>query len=344
MESEELWMELHVLHQHGWSVSALARHFNLNRRTVRRERAAARPRRYPERAPRHPLSAAQLAHIERRLAVCPVIRSTDLHAELCREYGYAGSYWTFLRQVRPLRSAVVREPEVRFETLPGVQTQADWKHLGVWPLGAEMVELHAMVAILGHSRRPAMRIAASCTREVSFERLVRCLDDLGGVTRELLTDRDSVFCNRDQRSPLFVPEWVDLCALLGTVPRACRAYRAKTKGKVERHNREVEESFKCWLTGQVIPARPSITTYDDFAAQWIGEVVLPRRHRTTGRVIAEAWEAERRLLTPIPAHLLQRFAGGDGAARAVLHVVDATQRRLGETVEVRALSDYEAAL
>jgi hypothetical protein len=34
VESEELWMELHVLHQHGWSVSALARHFKLNRRTV----------------------------------------------------------------------------------------------------------------------------------------------------------------------------------------------------------------------------------------------------------------------------------------------------------------------
>lgn len=87
-----------------------------------------------------------------------------------------------------------------------------------------------------------MRIATSCTRSVSFERLVRCLDDLGGVTRELLTDRDSAFCNRAPQGPLFAPEWVDLCALLGTVPRACRAYRAQTKGKVERHNREIEES------------------------------------------------------------------------------------------------------
>ena len=68
MESEELWMELHVLQQHGWSVSALARHFNLDRRTVRRHLAAQWPRRYPERTPRHPFSAAQLAHIERRLA------------------------------------------------------------------------------------------------------------------------------------------------------------------------------------------------------------------------------------------------------------------------------------
>lgn len=125
------------------------------------------------------------------------------------------------------------EPVVRFETLPGIQIQADWKHLGVWPLGEELVELHDMVAILGSSRRPAIRIAASCTREVSFERLVRCLDDLGGVTREILTDRDSVVCSNAPAGPLFVPEWVDLCELLGTVPRACRAYRAQTKAAAE---------------------------------------------------------------------------------------------------------------
>jgi transposase len=336
-------MEMHVLHQHGWSVSALARQFELNRRTVARELEAEGPRSYPHRAPSHPLTEAQLAHIDRRLAVCPVLRTTDLHRELCAGFGYVGSYWTFLRQVRPLRPAVPVEPEVRFETLPGVQTQADWKHLGVWPLGEEQVELHAMVTILGHSRMPAMRIATSCTREVSFERLVRCLADLGGVTRELLTDRDTVFCNHGEQGPLFVPEWVDLCALLGTVPRACRPYRAKTKGKVERENREVQQSFLCWLTGQVLPPRPTIADYDGFAQQWIREVILPRRHRTTGRIIGEAWTEEQRLLTAVPGHVLERFAGDDGA-RPVLHVVDTAQRQLGEQVEVRPLSDYEVAL
>ncbi|MEO8898457.1 MAG: IS21 family transposase [Candidatus Dormibacter sp.] len=336
-------MELHVLHQHGWSVSALARHFKINRRTVARELEVGRPRAYPHRAPSHPFTAAQRAHVERRLAVCPVIRSTDLHRELCTGYGYAGSYWTFLRQVRPLRPALMREPEVRFETLPGVQTQADWKHLGRWPLGEDLVELHAMVAILGSSRMPAIRIASSCTREVSFGRLVRCLDDLGGVTRELLTDRDTVFCNHGGQGPLFVPEWVDLCELLGTVPRACRPYRAKTKGKVERENREIEESFLCWLTGQLLPPRPTLGDYDAFAAQWIREVILPRRHRTTGRIITEAWAEERRLLTPVPAHVPERFAGDDGA-RPVLHVVDPAQRQLGEQVDVRPLSEYEVAL
>ena len=51
MESEEIWMDLHALHRHGWSISALARKFHLNRRTVTRQLEAAEPRRHPRRAP-----------------------------------------------------------------------------------------------------------------------------------------------------------------------------------------------------------------------------------------------------------------------------------------------------
>jgi transposase len=204
-----------------------------------------------------------------------------------------------------------------------------------------MVELHAMVAVLGHSRRPAIRMATCCTREVSFERLVRCLDDLGGVTREILTDRDTVFWI--SASGTLSPEWVDLCGLLGTVPRLCRPYRAKTKGKVERVNREIEQSFLAWLTGEVLPPRPTILDYDRLAERWIEERVLSRRHRTTQRIVSEAWAEERRLLTPVPAHVLQRLAG-EGEVRPVLNVVDDGLRRAGETVDVRPLADYEVAM
>jgi AraC-like DNA-binding protein len=91
VESEEIWMDLHALHRHGWSISAMARKFHLNRRTVTRQLKAAEPRRYPRRALQHPLAPAPLAHIDRRLGVCPSLRATDLHHELRTEYGYAGS-------------------------------------------------------------------------------------------------------------------------------------------------------------------------------------------------------------------------------------------------------------
>jgi transposase len=194
MKSGAIWMELHALHKHGWTISALAREFGLNWRTVKRELESGEPRRYAERVKPTALTETQQAHVERRLAVCPTLRGTDLHGELVRDYEYVGSYPAFARHLRTLRPAEVRDPEIRFETDPGVQTQADWAILGTWPVDGEPAALSAMVAILGCSRAPAIRFATDRTRPTSLERLTRCLDDLGGVTREVLTDRDPAFC------------------------------------------------------------------------------------------------------------------------------------------------------
>jgi len=67
MQSEEVWMSMKVLQQHGWSIAAMAREFGLNWRTVKRtlERQAA-PAYGPRRRP-FALNEVQLLHVERRL-------------------------------------------------------------------------------------------------------------------------------------------------------------------------------------------------------------------------------------------------------------------------------------
>jgi transposase len=298
MKSGAIWMELHALHKHGWTISALAREFGLNWRTVKRELESAEPRRYPERAKPTALTEAQRAHVERRLAVCPASRGTDLHAELVRGYGYGGSYPAFARHLRALRPARVRDPEIRFETDPGLQTQADWAVLGTWPVDGIMVELSAMVAILGCSRAPAIRFATDRTRATSLERLTRCLDDLGGTTREVLTDRDPAFCvgaMSDGRA-ILAPEWVDRSAVLGTVPKACRPYRAQTKGKVERPIRYLRQSF---LYGRAFAGDADLNAQ---ALAWLDQVANPRVHGTTGDVPRERFEREEQaVLGPLAA-------------------------------------------
>jgi hypothetical protein len=162
------------------------------------------------------------------------------------------------------------------------------------------------------------------------------------VPQEILTDRDSVFCigQTSDGKAVFAPEWTDLCSVLDVIPRACRPYRAKTKGKVERLVREVKESFLAWLTGQVLPSSALIADYDRLALQWREEIVLPRRHRTIDTIVGDAWAEERPLLRPVPPRLLQ------GAARPArpLSLIDVSARRLGEEVEVRDLAEYEVAL
>jgi transposase len=336
-------MELHVLHRHGWTISALAREFGLNWRTVKRELLSDAPRHYAARAKPTALNEAQVRHVERRLAICPNLRGTDLHRELCLEYAYTGSYPAFARHLRHLRSAQVPEPMIRFETGPGIQTQADWALLGRWPVGETVVELNALVAILGYSRAPAIRFATDRTRATTLDRLVACLDDLGGVTREVLTDRDSAFCigaTSDGRA-ILAPEWVDLAGVLGLVPKACRPYRAQTKGKVERLVREVKESLLPRRSGQVLPRDPTLADYDALARRWIQEVVLGRRHRTTGRVIGEAWAEEQASLAPLPARVQAQVAGQTAAGS--VRVIDLEQHRRGEHVQVRDLAEYAVA-
>lgn len=158
-------------HQHGWSVSNLARGFGLSRTTVYRELVSPAARTYSSSCCPTDFTAAQVIYLEQRLVVCPSIRGTDLHAELRHHYQYEGSYPAFQRHLRALRPAVVRDPEIRFETGPGEQTNADWAELGPWPLGTEMVELSAMVTILGNSGAPTVRFATDRTRETSLDRV-----------------------------------------------------------------------------------------------------------------------------------------------------------------------------
>jgi hypothetical protein len=147
--------------------------------------------------------------------------------------------------------------------------------------------------------------------------------------------------SRADGAPIYAPEWLDVAALLGTRPRACRPYRAKTKGKVERVIREVKEDFLAWLTGQVLPERPTLAWYDDAARRWAIEVHAARLHRTTGRVVGEAWAEERPLLLPVSGRLLARMEGQDTLVPLPAPVsASRMPAAVGETVEVRPLAAY----
>jgi transposase len=234
MIDEETWMVLRALYRQGWNITELAREFGINWRTARPHAEADEPPRYTPRPCPADLTDEQLAFVKRRLGVCASLRATTLYREVT-ELGYAGSYPSFARRVRSLRGEQPAEPSVRFETDPGGQTQMDWCDLGRWPLGRDVVELKALVGILGFSRHVAMRFATDQTRATTLELLPWVVHELGGVTQEILTDRDPVFVvgeTSDKRA-IFAPECVDLTMTLATTPRACRPYRAQTNALAE---------------------------------------------------------------------------------------------------------------
>ena len=88
-----------------------------------------------------------------------------------------------------------------------------------------------------------------------------------------------------------------------------------------------------------------LADYDALARRWVEEVVSARRHRTTGRLIGDAWKEERPTLTVIPPRILAAQSGADALPTPpCMTVIDLDQHRRGEQVQIRDLTEYEVAL
>ena len=120
---------------------------------------------------------------------------------------------------------------------------------------------------------------------------------MNGAPSELLYDRMKTAVIGEDANGV-VQYNASLVALLnhyGAIPRACRPYRAKTKGKIERPYRYVRQDF--WL------AR-SFRNPDDLNAQfddWRTQIANPRVHATTRRVVDQHFAEERPALIAHPA-------------------------------------------
>lgn len=74
---------------------------------------------------------------------------------------------------------------------------------------------------------------------------------------------------------------------------ACRPRRPKTNGKLATGRARAERRSAVLITGRVLPSEPSIADYDALARRRSLEVVAARDHRTTRRIVGEAWTQER---------------------------------------------------
>jgi hypothetical protein len=73
-------------------------------------------------------------------------------------------------------------------------------------------------------------------------------------------------------------------------------------------------------------------------------VVVPRLHRTTGRVIGEAWAEERSLLVPIPASIAAQVTGQLRPLPQLALLNAVAGHQAGDHVEIRPLDTYEVAM
>ena len=226
------------LHRQGLSITAIARRTGRDPKTVRKyiERGLEPPAYGPRQVGRPSKLAPYLDYLRERVAAFPDLSAVRLTREL-RERGYKGAYTAVKRFVAAIRPESQPKPfEVRFETPPGYQAQVDFARFVTTftdePGIIRIVWLFSMV--LGHSRH----IFARFVMHQDLQTLLRChmlaFSAIGGVPIEILYDRMKTAVTGEDGDGhiIYNRSLIALGQHYGFLPRACRPYRAKTKGEV----------------------------------------------------------------------------------------------------------------
>ncbi len=229
--------------------------------------------------------------IEERLAEFPKMSAVRLYEDV-RRSGFEGSYSVVARHVRSVRPQDRVEAVQRFETEPGRQGQVDFAEFK-FPWGKRF----ALVVVLGYSRWMWARLYERQTMAVLVDGLEKSFVAMGGVPRELLFDRMKAVVISDERKAGgklmenaaftgFADHW-------GFKVRACRPYRAQTKGKVERPIRYMRENF---FYGRSFAGDADI---DERLKRWREQVANVRIHGTLGESVSDRFASERPLPLPL---------------------------------------------
>jgi transposase len=306
----------HYLAQ-GASKSALARRLGLSRDTIHRwirtgdldrdlEAAAVR---YGPRPSVPTKLDAYRGIIEARLAAYPQLSAVRLLDEI-RAAGYGGGYSqlkAFVRHVRPVPDPA---PVIRFETPAGRQAQVDFARFR-FPWGVR----YALLVVLGYSRVLWCRFYPRQDMRTLVSGLEEAFLTFGGVPQELLFDQMKAVITRDLRleggALVHNLEFLRFAHHWGFTPRACRPYRAQTKGKVERPVR--------YLRGNFVYGRTFLNDadLDRQRLQWLEHVANVRVHGTTHeRPRARFERDEQYLLQPLAARRYASLVLDDPAPSA----------------------------
>jgi transposase len=227
----------HYLEQ-GLAKAEIARTLNVSRRTVYHWLATGHlERELDNEAVQYRPRAAVARKIDpyreiilARLAAYPRLSATRLHDEI-RAAGYAGGYTQVKEYVRQVRPKPPADPVVRFETPAGLQAQVDFAEFRL-PWGKRF----ALLVVLGYSRLLWLQFYSRQTMTVLMRGLEQAFAAFGGVPVELLFDQLKTAIIDDERASggklLENLEFARFAAHWGFRIRACRPYRARTKGKV----------------------------------------------------------------------------------------------------------------
>lgn len=302
MLTQESLVEIHVLHRQGHSIRAIAKRLHVSRNTVRRYlRDIAKTPVYSERADRPSKLDPYKPYLMERIAAARPdwIPATVLLREI-QEQGFIGKVGILKNYLRPFKTPH-HEPVVRFETAPGQQLQIDFT-----TIRRGRYKLKGFVATLGFSRGAYVCFSEHERQEDWLRGIEAALYYFGGVPKELLFDNAKcIMIERDaygEGEHRWNAKLLEMARDYGFKLKACRPYRAKTKGKVERFSGYLKGSFITPLAASLKQAGLvlDVDTANAHIGPWLHDIANQRIHGTTGEKPAVLMAKERFNLQPLP--------------------------------------------
>jgi len=302
MLGQEGYVEIQVKHRQGESIKAISRELGVSRNTVRRYVRADKVPQAKTRSAKPTKLDGYRGYLNARVAAAHPdwLPATVLFDEITR-LGYSGCVRSVSGYLAMLKPAAKDDPLVRFETPPGRQMQVDW---GAFKLNGRRLSL--FVATLGWSRFTFGLFVENEQFETLRECHEQAFEAFGGVPFEALYDNmRTVVQQRDGYGKglhRFHPGLNDLAHHYTFMPRLCRPYRAKTKGKVERCIGYIRRSFFAPLVSRYrqLDQVLDVTGLNLEFARWLALTANARIHGTTGEVPSERLEQEHDALQPLP--------------------------------------------
>jgi transposase len=292
---------IHALSRRGFGRKRIARELGISRNSVRRYLAGAKVG-FQERPSARQLDAVTLREVRNLFNTVAEGNTVVVQQELTRR-GIQVDLRTLQRAVAPLRQErrALALATVRFETPPGQQIQIDFGEKFV-QIAERRVKVYFMTAVLGYSRRLYCRAFLAQRQDDWLEGLDGAFQHFGGFTEQILCDNASPlvrFHDRESGRVTWNPGFEMFCKDRGLTPKACRPFRARTKGKIERgvgyvkHNAVAGRSFA------------SFADLQRHLTRWMVQVADRRIHGTTNEQPIVRFERdEQRAMRPLSSQSL----------------------------------------
>lgn len=318
MLSERSSVEIHALKEQGWTISAIARHTNHDRKTIRAYLNGDRQPGVRVQAP-DPFDEF-VDYVTARLTEDPHLWVQTLLDEL-RPLGFTGSYPTLTRQIRArsLRPAclacshVTKRPNAIIEHPSGKETQFDWLELPEPPThwGFPHKNAYLLVGSLAHSGVWRAVLSPSMDVPHLLAAMTTLLALLGGLTKVWRFDRMATVLHPVTKD--LTPMFAAFAKHHGVQAVVCRPRSGNRKGVVEKNNHtaagrwwrnladeltleEAQASVEAFARGQDDRPREDLAGKTTAAAMFAAERLRPLPPTVFPVIVTEERTATRQAL------------------------------------------------